>query len=129
MNLAVDQGAAGTASALNFVNACKGLPGTTLAFGTLAPASGNLWISGNTGSTMIWDSYNHFLPPNSLGCDNQNDGNTGGYASVQDGFPPSSNHRGASIWAWPTGMSISSRTQSGFRPGGHSAPATGARHW
>jgi prepilin-type N-terminal cleavage/methylation domain-containing protein/prepilin-type processing-associated H-X9-DG protein len=94
LNLAVDQGPTAATAALNFVGTCKTLPGTTAAFGTLPPANGNVWISGNTGSTMIWDSYNHFLPPNSLGCDNQNDGNTGGYASVQDGFPPSSNHPG-----------------------------------
>lgn len=94
MNLAPDQGMAGTASAQMFVQACKALPGTTPGFGGLPPASGNYWISGNTGSCLIWDAYNHWMPPNSLGCDNQNDGNTGGYASEQDGVPPSSNHPG-----------------------------------
>jgi prepilin-type N-terminal cleavage/methylation domain-containing protein/prepilin-type processing-associated H-X9-DG protein len=94
MNLPPDAGIAGGNSALQFVQGCKGLPGTTVGFGTLAPASGNIWISGNTGSCLIWDAYNHWLPPNSLGCDNQNDGNTGGYASEQDGVPPSSNHPG-----------------------------------
>ena len=94
MNLPPDQGPIGMAGALQFVMACKALPGTTTAFGTLTPASGNVWISGNTGSCLIWDAYNHWMPPNSLGCDNQNDGNTGGYASVQDGVPPSCNHPG-----------------------------------
>jgi prepilin-type N-terminal cleavage/methylation domain-containing protein/prepilin-type processing-associated H-X9-DG protein len=93
-NLAVDQGPPGSTAALNFVQACKGLPGSTVAFGTLTPASGNLWISGNTGCCLIWDAYNHWMPPNSMGCDNQNDGNTGGYAAVQDAVPPSSNHPG-----------------------------------
>jgi prepilin-type N-terminal cleavage/methylation domain-containing protein/prepilin-type processing-associated H-X9-DG protein len=94
MNLAPDQGMAGTASAQMFVQSCNALPGTTPGFGGLPPASGNYWISGNTGSCLIWDAYNHWMPPNSLGCDNQNDGNTGGYASEQDGVPPSSNHPG-----------------------------------
>ncbi len=43
---------------------------------------------------MIWDSYDHWMPPNSLGCDNPNDGNTGGYGNIVDGLPPSSNHPG-----------------------------------
>jgi prepilin-type N-terminal cleavage/methylation domain-containing protein/prepilin-type processing-associated H-X9-DG protein len=94
VNLAPDLGATGTASALQFVQSCRALPGTTPGFGGLAPGSGNFWISGNTGSCLIWDAYNHWMPPNSMGCDNQNDGNTGGYASEQDGVPPSSNHPG-----------------------------------
>ena len=94
MNLPPDQGPTGAVGAQQFVMSCKALPGSTPAFGTLAPASGNCWISGNTGSTLIWDAYNHWMPPNSMGCDNQNDGNTGGYASEQDAVPPSSNHPG-----------------------------------
>jgi prepilin-type N-terminal cleavage/methylation domain-containing protein/prepilin-type processing-associated H-X9-DG protein len=94
VNIAVDQGVSATAQALQFVQACQALPGTTAGFGTLAPANGNFWISGNTGSTLLWDSYNHWLPPNSLGCDNQADGNTGGWGSWSDGMPPSSNHPG-----------------------------------
>jgi len=79
---------------LNFVNACKGLPGSTPGFGGLSPANGNNWIAGNPGSCMMWDAYNHFMPPNSAGCDNQADGNTGGWATLSDAFPPSSNHSG-----------------------------------
>jgi prepilin-type N-terminal cleavage/methylation domain-containing protein/prepilin-type processing-associated H-X9-DG protein len=94
LNYGPDQGATAGASVLQFVQTCQALPGTTVAFGGLPPASGNLWISGNANSGTIWDSYNHWLPPNSLGCDNQNDGNTGGYGSEQDGEPPSSNHPG-----------------------------------
>jgi prepilin-type N-terminal cleavage/methylation domain-containing protein/prepilin-type processing-associated H-X9-DG protein len=94
LNLPVDQGPNFGSSAFQFVQACLGLPGTTAGFGGLLPANGNMWISGNTASTMIWDSYNHWLPPNSLGCDNQNDGNTGGWGNVVDGLPPSSNHPG-----------------------------------
>jgi prepilin-type N-terminal cleavage/methylation domain-containing protein/prepilin-type processing-associated H-X9-DG protein len=93
-NIPVDQGPTAGTAALNFVQACKALPGSTVAFGTLAPASGNVWIAGNLNSTMIWDCYNHWMPPNSLGCDNQYDGNTGGYGSYSDAMPPSSNHPG-----------------------------------
>ena len=89
-----DQGVAGNAAAVNFVNVCKSLPGSTPGFGTLTPPNGNVWIAGNPGSCLMWDSYNHFMPPNAAGCDNTADGNTGGYASVDDAFPPSSNHPG-----------------------------------
>ena len=92
LNIANDQGIAGVAQAMNFVNTCKSLPGATVGFGGLTPPNGNFWIAGNPGSCLMWDSYNHFMPPNSAGCDNANDGNTGGYATVPDAFPPSSNH-------------------------------------
>jgi prepilin-type N-terminal cleavage/methylation domain-containing protein/prepilin-type processing-associated H-X9-DG protein len=94
MNIAPDLGATGGTQALQFVQACQALPGSTAAFGQSAPVSGNYWISSNAGSTTMWDSYNHWMPPNSLGCDNQNDGNTQGDGSEQDGIPPSSNHPG-----------------------------------
>jgi prepilin-type N-terminal cleavage/methylation domain-containing protein/prepilin-type processing-associated H-X9-DG protein len=94
MNIAPDLGATAGNQALQFVQACQALPGSTVAFGQATPVSGNFWISGNAGSTTMWDSYNHWLPPNSLGCDNQNDGNTQGEGSEQDGIPPSSNHPG-----------------------------------
>ena len=53
-----------------------------------------MWIGGNPGSCMMWDAYNHFMPPNTFACDSTSDGNTGGYASVTDAFPPASNHPG-----------------------------------
>ncbi len=94
LSIAPDLGATAGAQPLLFVTTCLALPGSTPGFGTLVAGSGNVWISGNIGSCTIWDSYNHWLPPNSLGCDNANDGNTGGYGSEQDGQPPSSNHPG-----------------------------------
>jgi prepilin-type N-terminal cleavage/methylation domain-containing protein/prepilin-type processing-associated H-X9-DG protein len=84
----------GGAQALAFAQACLALPGNTVAFGTLSPPNGNVWIAGNPGSCMMWDAYNHWMPPNSQGCDNTADGNTGGYAALTDAFPPSSNHPG-----------------------------------
>jgi prepilin-type N-terminal cleavage/methylation domain-containing protein/prepilin-type processing-associated H-X9-DG protein len=89
-----DQGAANPLAAMQFAQACKSLPGTTPGFGNLAPANGNFWISGHAGSALMWDAYNHWLPPNAPGCDNQADGNTGGWGSWTDGIPPSSNHPG-----------------------------------
>jgi prepilin-type N-terminal cleavage/methylation domain-containing protein/prepilin-type processing-associated H-X9-DG protein len=94
INLPADQGPGAGAAVLQFVQACQALPGTTAGFGTLMPTSGNMWISGNSNACMIWDSYDHWMPPNSLGCDNPNDGNTGGYGNIVDGLPPSSNHPG-----------------------------------
>jgi prepilin-type N-terminal cleavage/methylation domain-containing protein/prepilin-type processing-associated H-X9-DG protein len=90
----VDQGINGGTAALQFVQVCKGLPGTTTGFGGLAPANGNSWISGHAGSTLMWDGYNHWMTPNSAGCFNSFDGNTGGWGNVADAMPPSSNHPG-----------------------------------
>jgi len=90
-----DQGGAGGGPAAAFVAACKGLPGSAMAFGTLSPPNGNVWLSGNPGSCELWDSYNHYMPPNTTACiDRTLDGNTGGYAGVGDACPPSSNHPG-----------------------------------
>jgi len=98
LNIGMDQGPAGGTAALQFYSTCKGLPGSTTGYFTggngLAPPNGNVWLAGNPGSCMLWDSYNHWLPPNSLGCYNKNDGNTEGYGTLQDAMPPSSNHPG-----------------------------------
>ncbi len=89
-----DLGPLGVPIALAFVKSCQAIPGSTPSFGTLAPPNGNYWIGGNPGSCMLWDAYNHFMPPNSIACDSVVDGNTGGYASFADAFPPASNHPG-----------------------------------
>jgi prepilin-type N-terminal cleavage/methylation domain-containing protein/prepilin-type processing-associated H-X9-DG protein len=89
-----DQGGPGVAIAVAFVQSCQSTPGNTAAFGTLLPPNGDVWIGGNPGSCEMWDAYNHFMPPNSFGCDSTTDGNTGGYASIADAFPPASNHPG-----------------------------------
>jgi prepilin-type N-terminal cleavage/methylation domain-containing protein/prepilin-type processing-associated H-X9-DG protein len=90
----MDLGPAGATIALAFVQACQGIPGSTAAFGTLPPPNGCVWTGGNPGSCMMWDAYNHFMPPNTIACDSTSDGNTGGYGSIQDAFPPGSNHPG-----------------------------------
>jgi len=89
-----DMGGAGVSIAQAFVQSCQAIPGNTAAFGTLSPPNGDVWIGGNPGSCMMWDAYNHFMPPNTFACDSTTDGNTGGYASVPDAFPPASNHPG-----------------------------------
>jgi prepilin-type N-terminal cleavage/methylation domain-containing protein/prepilin-type processing-associated H-X9-DG protein len=89
-----DMGPAGVPIAVAFVQACQAIPGSTVAFGTLSPPNGNYWIGGNPGSCMLWDAYNHFMPPNTMACDSTSDGNTGGYGSSCDAFPPASNHPG-----------------------------------
>jgi prepilin-type N-terminal cleavage/methylation domain-containing protein/prepilin-type processing-associated H-X9-DG protein len=92
-----DMGPAGVPIAQAFVAACQGIPGNTAAFGGgggLSPPNGDVWIGGNPGSCMLWDAYNHFMPPNSFACDSTTDGNTEGYGSVPDAFPPASNHPG-----------------------------------
>ncbi|APW59562.1 DUF1559 domain-containing protein [Paludisphaera borealis] len=94
LTVAADQGGANPLASMQFATACQSLPGTTPGFGPLAPANGNFWISGNANSGLMWDAYNHWLPPNAPGCDNSADGNTAGWGSYTDGIPPSSNHPG-----------------------------------
>jgi prepilin-type N-terminal cleavage/methylation domain-containing protein/prepilin-type processing-associated H-X9-DG protein len=95
-----DQGAAGGPFAQAFVQACMGIPGNAVAFGGgggLQPPNGNIWIAGNPGSCLMWDSYNHFMPPNGTNCiakGTPGDGNTEGYGTFMDAIPPSSNHPG-----------------------------------
>jgi prepilin-type N-terminal cleavage/methylation domain-containing protein/prepilin-type processing-associated H-X9-DG protein len=104
-----DQGPAGGFSAQLFVQACRALPGVQLSVGTLAPPNGNIWLAGNPGSSLMWDAYNHFMPPNSTNCAALNDPNInptggtggtnygttgGGWGTFMDAIPPSSNHPG-----------------------------------
>jgi prepilin-type N-terminal cleavage/methylation domain-containing protein/prepilin-type processing-associated H-X9-DG protein len=92
-----DMGPAGVTIAVAFVQACQAIPGSQVAFGQgqgLSPPNGDIWIGGNPGSCMLWDAYNHYMPPNTIACDSVFDGNTEGYASVADAFPPASNHPG-----------------------------------
>ncbi len=102
-----DQGPQGGVTALLFVQACRSLPGTQLSVGNLTPANGNIWIAGNPGNSLMWDAYNHYMPPNSLACAALNDFNInpggaggtvtlgfGGWGAFMDALPPTSNHPG-----------------------------------
>ena len=90
-----------------FMQACKSLPGITLSIGLLPPVNGNIWLAGNPGSSLMWDAYNHFMPPNGTACAALNDLNVnpqgygslntttyGGWGAFMDALPPSSNHPG-----------------------------------
>ncbi|APW62649.1 DUF1559 domain-containing protein [Paludisphaera borealis] len=94
MNLPMDQGASQPQAAQNFVATCKALPGTTTGFGPSSPVTGNAWLGGNANSCLTWDSYNHWMPPNGIGCYNAADGNSSGWGNPNDAMPPSSNHPG-----------------------------------
>ena len=102
-----DQGPQGGVSALLFMQACKGLPGITQSVGLLPPVNGNIWLAGNAGSSLMWDAYNHYMPPNSTACAANNDYNInptgqgslntttyGGWGAFMDAIPPSCNHPG-----------------------------------
>jgi len=103
-----DQGPQGGVSALLFMQACKALQGGYLSVGILPPVNGNIWLAGNPGSSLCWDAYNHFMPPNSTSCAALNDPNVnpggaggtglgttfGGWGSFMDAIPPSCNHPG-----------------------------------
>jgi prepilin-type N-terminal cleavage/methylation domain-containing protein/prepilin-type processing-associated H-X9-DG protein len=101
-----DQGPQGGVSALLFMQACKSLPGITQSVGLLPPVNGNIWLAGNPGSSLMWDAYNHYMPPNGTACAAANDFNVnpgggsistatyGGWGTFMDALPPSSNHPG-----------------------------------
>jgi prepilin-type N-terminal cleavage/methylation domain-containing protein/prepilin-type processing-associated H-X9-DG protein len=101
-----DQGPQGGVGALLFMQACKSLPGITQSVGLLPPVNGNIWLAGNPGSSLMWDAYNHYMPPNGTACAAANDFNVnpaggsistatyGGWGTFMDALPPSSNHPG-----------------------------------
>ncbi len=99
-----DQGPQGGVTALLFVQACRALPGTYLSVGFLTPSNGNIWLAGNPGNSLMWDAYNHYMPPNSINCAALNDFNinpggvsnntVGGWGAFMDAIPPSCNHPG-----------------------------------
>ena len=106
LNNVWDLGPQGGVSALLFMQACKALQGTQLSVGVLPPVNGNIWLAGNPGSSLCWDAYNHFMPPNGTSCAALNDptvnpggaGGTGlgttsgGWGTFMDAIPPSCNH-------------------------------------
>jgi prepilin-type N-terminal cleavage/methylation domain-containing protein/prepilin-type processing-associated H-X9-DG protein len=91
----LDQGVPGFATAQSFVQLCRAVPSDALSKGTGLPAGNGLyWIGGNPGSCLIWCSYNHYMPPNTIQCVATNDTNTETWGSIPDAFPASSNHPG-----------------------------------
>jgi prepilin-type N-terminal cleavage/methylation domain-containing protein/prepilin-type processing-associated H-X9-DG protein len=93
-----DLGPQGGVQALLFYRACMALPGTALSknlTGTvLTPANGNIWMASNAASCLMWDSYNHFMPPNYQSCSASNNFYLTSYGEFMDAIPPSCNHPG-----------------------------------
>jgi prepilin-type N-terminal cleavage/methylation domain-containing protein/prepilin-type processing-associated H-X9-DG protein len=99
-----DQGPSGGLSALLFVRACLALPGTALSkpatlgsglTGTgYTPANGNIWMASNAASCLLWNAYNHYMPPNTQSCAAANNRFLTPYGEFMDALPPSCNHPG-----------------------------------
>ena len=81
----------GYAGALAFVAACKGLASTTMTNPIFNPYTASVW-SGSHGSTLRFNSYDHYMPPNSASCFNPAGGNPVGDAA--DALTAMSNHPG-----------------------------------
>jgi prepilin-type N-terminal cleavage/methylation domain-containing protein/prepilin-type processing-associated H-X9-DG protein len=78
-------------TALAFTQNCQGLPGTTQSISTGGnPTWGGAVWSGSHISTLEFNSYNHIMPPNGVGCSGQ------AYApgTIGDAVTAGSNHSG-----------------------------------
>jgi prepilin-type processing-associated H-X9-DG protein len=51
-------------------------------------------MASNAASCLLWDAYNHFMPPNSQSCAASNNFYTTAYGEFMDALPPSCNHPG-----------------------------------
>jgi prepilin-type N-terminal cleavage/methylation domain-containing protein/prepilin-type processing-associated H-X9-DG protein len=93
-----DQGPAGAGAAFLFYKACSAVPGTQLSknnSGTVTfPSNGNIWMAANAASCLMWDAYNHYMPPNTQACSAQNNFYTTSYGEFMDAMPPTCNHPG-----------------------------------
>jgi prepilin-type N-terminal cleavage/methylation domain-containing protein/prepilin-type processing-associated H-X9-DG protein len=89
-----DLGPSGGFTALQFVRTCLALPGSYLSKGVNTPANGNIWMASNAFNSLLWSSYNHFMPPNTQSCAAANDNYTTPYGEFIDALPPSCNHPG-----------------------------------
>ncbi len=81
----------GAAAALAFVAACKSLPASDVTNPGFNPYTAAVW-SGSHGSTLRFNSYNHYMTPNSASCFNPAGGNPVGDAL--DALTAMSNHPG-----------------------------------
>jgi prepilin-type N-terminal cleavage/methylation domain-containing protein/prepilin-type processing-associated H-X9-DG protein len=90
------QGAAwksGPAAALQFVQGCKSLPGSTLS--EKSDANGYVWCASYPWHVAVND-YTHFTPPNSISCQNPSEyfGSWLTFVGPTGAAPPMSNHPG-----------------------------------
>jgi len=81
----------GVAGANVFLAACKNMPTTTQTDPTYNGYTASVW-SGSHGCTLRFNSYNHFMPPNSASCYSSSGGNPVGDA--MDALTSMSNHSG-----------------------------------
>ena len=51
-------------------------------------------MAANAASCLLWDSYNHFMPPNTQSCAASNNFYTTSYGEFMDALPPTCNHPG-----------------------------------
>ncbi len=81
-----------SAAALNFVQRCRGLPGTLLA---LKPTqwSGGVWTGSHAG-TLNFNAYNHVNTPNGLSCAANSSNYNGNPGHIQDSLTAGSFHPG-----------------------------------
>ena len=89
-----DLGPNGGLTALQFVRTCLAIPGSYLSKGVNTPANGNIWMASNAASCLLWNSYNHFMPPNTQSCAASNNFYTTSYGEFMDALPPTCNHPG-----------------------------------
>jgi prepilin-type processing-associated H-X9-DG protein len=93
-----DQGPQGGVQAMLFYRMCNAIPGPTLSKNnsgtTLYPANGNIWLAANASSCLMWDAYNHFMPPNTWSCAASNNFYATSYGEFMDAIPPASYHPG-----------------------------------
>jgi len=87
-----DQGPAGGIQARIFYQTCMAIPGTTLSKAAVPPANGNIWMAANAASCLMWDAYNHYMPPNTQSCAASNNFYTTAYGEFMDAIPPTCNH-------------------------------------
>ncbi|WP_406693899.1 DUF1559 domain-containing protein [Singulisphaera sp. Ch08] len=79
--------------AMNVLNACKALPGTTMSITKSSYRSGQIWLIAHPWAP-IFNRYTHFGTPNSTICDTSPSTFTAGLGGGQGSIPPTSNHSG-----------------------------------
>jgi len=89
----------GNTGAMQFVQSCRSLPGTTLSGVSgdgYSNRSGYVWLASYPWHVVVND-YNHFLPPNSISCQNPSTEYFGSWLTFvgpTGAAPPTSNHPG-----------------------------------
>ena len=126
VSVTVDQGgAAGDQSALQFYQACNGVPGTQTIAGDSGYWDGACW-NGTHAGTLNFNAYNHFNTPNKWSCiaANTAEGNANSVARGAMRLPRRAIIPAESTWPFAMALFTSSRTASASAPGGRSEAGT-----